>query len=722
MATSQASRTVQIKTPLGTDALLLTHFSAHEQVSRLFEYDLQLLSDAGDLNADKILGQPVTVKFQLPDKAGNRFFNGFVTEFSQTGYEERHHRYQATVRPWFWFLTRTSDCRIFQGKTIPDIFQAVVGQYGFSDFKLKLSGSYSPRDYCVQYRETDFNFLSRLLEFEGIYYFFEHEDGKHLMILADDANAHSKFKGYETVPYYPPSTPDVQRERDHLTSWIQSKSVQSGAYATTDYDFSAPKKSLLQSSSISKSHAQSKFEIYDYPAELGKLDSGETSRVAKVRIQEIQATQTIASGEGDAAGLATGYAFSLAKYPRADLNIEYFIIGSTISLTSDAHMSGGADPGTEFAISLQAIDAKTPYRPQRSTPKPVVQGAQTAIVVGAGGDEIYTDKYGRVKVQFPWDRQGKNDENSGCWIRVAQVWAGKQWGAMHIPRIGQEVIVSFLEGDPDQPIITGRVYNGANMPPYDLPANKTQSGIKSRSSKDGSPANFNELRFEDKIGSELVTIHAEKDNELTVEHDETHTVGNDETHKVGHDETEAVGHDQSLSVGNDRSKTVEANETVSVGKNRTETVNGNESITIGKNRDEGVGGNESVAVGKNQSLAVTADQSITVGGGRSMSVGKDESITVSGKRQDTVGKDEEISVAKNRSVNVGENDELAVGKKLTIDAADEIVMKTGDASITMKKDGTITIKGKDITLDGSGKVNVKASSDVTIKGSKVSAN
>jgi type VI secretion system secreted protein VgrG len=722
MATSQASRTVQIKTPLGTDALLLTHFSAHEQVSRLFEYDLQLLSDVGDLNADKILGHPVTVKFQLPDKAGNRFFNGFVTEFSQTGYEERHHRYQATVRPWFWFLTRTSDCRIFQGKTIPEIFQAVVGQYGFSDFKLKLNGSYSPRNYCVQYRETDFNFLSRLLEFEGIYYFFEHEDGKHLMILADDANAHSKFKGYETVPYYPPSTPGVQRERDHLTSWTQSKSVQSGAYATTDYDFSAPKKSLLQSSSISKSYAQAKFEIYDYPAELGKLDSGETSRVAKVRIQEIQATQTIASGEGDAAGLATGYSFSLSKYPRGDLNIEYFIIGSTISLTSDAHMSGGADPGTEFAISLQAIDAKTPYRPQRSTPKPVVQGAQTAIVVGAGGDEIYTDQYGRVKVQFPWDRAGKNDENSGCWIRVAQVWAGKQWGAMHIPRIGQEVIVNFLEGDPDQPIITGRVYNGANMPPYDLPANKTQSGIKSRSSKDGSPANFNELRFEDKIGSELVTIHAEKDHELSVENDETHTVGRDESQSIGRDEVTKIGRDDSLSVGRNRTKSVTGNESNSIGKNRTDSVGSNESVSVGANRDKNVGGNETVTVSKNQQISVSQDQSVSIDGKRTLDVGKDEAITVGGKRVDSVGKEEEVSIGKDRKVTVSENDSVAVGKKLLIDAGDEILIKTGDASITMKKDGTITIKGKDVSVEGSGKINVKASSDVTIKGSKVANN
>jgi type VI secretion system secreted protein VgrG len=722
MPTTQASRTVQIKTPLPADTLLLTHFSAHEQVSRLFEYDLQLVSETGDLNADKLLGKPLTVRFQLPAEAGDRFFSGIVTEFSQTGYEERHHQYQATVRPWFWFLTRTSDCRIFQGKTIPEIFQAVVKQYGFSDFKLKLSGSYSPRNYCVQYRETDFNFLSRLLEQEGIHYFFEHEDGKHQMILADDANAHSKSKGYETVPYFPPSTADAQRDRDHLVSWTISKSVQSGAYATTDYDFTAPKKSLLQSSSVSKSHAHADFEIFDYPAELGKMDSGEASRLAKVRIQEIQATQTIAHGGGNAAGLATGYCFSLSKFPRSDLNIEYFIIGSSLTLTSDAHKSGSGGADVEFAINVEAIDAKTPYRPQRATPKPVVQGAQTAIVVGTAGDEIYTDEYGRVKVQFPWDRHGKNDENSGCWIRVAQVWAGKQWGAMHIPRIGQEVIVNFLEGDPDQPIITGRVYNGANMPVYDLPANKTQSGIKSRSSKDGSPDNFNEIRFEDKKGSELVTIHAEKDHELSVEHDENHTVGHDETHTVGNDETHKVGHDETHSVGRDRSKSITGNETVSVGKARNENVGGSETITIGNNRDSSVGGSDSLAVGKDHSISVSNNRSVTVGAEHSVSVGKDENINVSGKRTDNVGKDEEIGIAKNRKANVGENDNLTVGKNLVIEAGDEIVLKSGDASMTMKKDGTITIKGKDITLDGSGKINVKASSDVTIKGSKVSQN
>jgi type VI secretion system secreted protein VgrG len=721
MATSQANRTVHLKTPLGGDALLVSHFAAREQISRPFEFDLELISETENVDADKLLGVAVTLQFKLPDDAGVRYFNGIVTEFSQEDYEDRHHVYHATLRPWFWLLSRTSDCKIFQGKSVPDIFQAIVNQYKFPDFKLKLSGSYSPKNYCVQYRETDFNFLSRLLEQEGIHYFFEHQDGKHVMVLADDSNAHSKIKGYETVPYYPPTTTAGQRERDHLDSWAQKKSVESGAYSLTDYDYSAPKKSLLQTSSISKSHARADFEIFDYPAELGVYDSGEASRVAKVRIQELQTTQTLSRGTGNAAGLATGHNFSLSKYPRNDLNIEYLVIDSNLTISGDVHTSGAAEGSVEFKINLEAIDAKTPYRPQRITPKPIVQGAQTAVVVG-NGEEIYTDKYGSVKVQFPWDRHGKNDENSSCWIRVAQVWAGKQWGAMHIPRVGQEVIVNFLEGDPDQPIITGRVYNGANMPVYDLPANKTQSGIKSRSSKDGAAANFNEIRFEDLKGSELVTIHAEKDHELSVENDENHTVGHDETHTVGNDETHKVGNNETHSVGNDRKKDVGNNENVSIGKDRTESVGANESITITKNRTESVGQSETVDVGKDQSLSVGKDQSITVAGNRTLSVEKDETISVNGKREDQIAKNEEINVGKDRKVSVGENDGLTVAKKLIVEAGDEIEFKSGDASVTLKKDGTINIKGKDITIEGSGKVNVKASSDVVIKGSKIMQN
>ncbi len=697
MATTQSNRRVQITTPLGKDALLISQFSAIESMGALFQFDIALLSEKGDLSADAILGKDVTVSFDLP-AGGKRFFHGFVTEFSQVGFERRFHQYQATVRPWLWFLTRSADCRIFQNKSVADIFEEVVKPYGFTDYKLKLTGAANKMDYCVQYRETDFNFISRLLEQEGIYYFFLHADGRHTMILANDSSAHEKAPHYETVPYFPPDTPAAQRQRDHLSAWMFTKSVQPGTYVTTDYDFTAPKKSLAGNASISKPHAHSSFEIFDYPADLAKFDSGETSRVAKIRMQELQATQMIGHGKGDAVGLATGNKFKLDQFPRKDLNIDYLVTGAKYLVTSDAMDAGSGDPGIQCTVSVDAIDARTPFRPARVTPKPVVQGAQTAIVTGKGGDDIYTDEHARVKVQFHWDRQGKNDENSSCWIRVAQIWAGKQWGAIHIPRIGQEVIVDFLEGDPDKPIITGRVYNGANVPPYDLPANKTQSGIKSRSSKDGTPDNFNEIRFEDKKGEELLFVHAEKNQLIEVENDETHT----------------VGHDKMYTVENDRKKEVKHNETVSIGNDRQESVGNNENISVTKNRTESVGENESVSVGKNQSLSVSES--------RTKTVGKDETTNISDNRRESVGKAEEVRIGKDRNHTIGANDNLKVAKKLFVDAGDEIVLQTGSASIVLKKDGTITLKGKNITLDGSGKINVKASGDVIVKGSKITQN
>jgi type VI secretion system secreted protein VgrG len=303
----------------------------------------------------------------------------------------------------------------------------------------------------------------------------------------------------------------------------------------------------------------------------------------------------------------------------------------------------------------------------------VVQGSQTAVVVGPSGEEIWVDKHGRVKIQFHWDREGKKDENSSCWVRVSSTWAGKNWGFVQIPRIGQEVIVDFLEGDADRPIITGRVYNAERMP-YDLPGNQTQSGVKSRSSKGGSGENFNEIRFEDLKGSELLYLHAEKDKQVVVENDRTESVGNDES--------------------------------ISIGNNRTEDVGKDESITIGENRTESVG----------------KDESITIGGSRTESVSKNETIDIGEKRQETVGKDEDVSVGGDRSTSVGKSDELQVGKELLIGVADKIVLKTGDASITMKKNGDIDIKGKNIKVQGSGKVQIKASSDVNIKGSKVTNN
>ena len=646
---THANRAIHLRTPLGDDVLLPRAVSGRERFSEPYHYDLHLLSEQGEINPDDILGKAVCLSYQLPS-GGTRYFHGFVVEFGQVGFRNRFHEFQASVRPWFWLLTRAADCRIFQQRSVPDIFQEVCKAWGFTDYKLKLSGTYPKRDYCVQYRETDFSFLSRLLEQEGIYYYFEHGAASHVMVLADDASAHQPQAGYETVPFYPPGTPESRRERDHLSAWSFNKSVQSGAYATSDFDFKQPRASLLSTEAIGRKHPQSSFEIFDYPAELAVMKSDESKRVAKLRIQELQAPHMILRGHGDAAGLATGRRFKLSQYPRKDLNIEYLITGIGLSFSSDAFDTGAADAQIEFSCSVEAVDARTPYRPARTTPKPVVHGSQTAMVVGPKGEEIYTDEHARVKVQFHWDRHGKVDENSSCWIRVAQAWAGKGWGALHIPRIGHEVIVGFLEGDPDRPIITGRVYNGEAKSPYDLPANKTQSGIKSRSSKDGGAANFNEIRFEDKKGSEQLYIHAEKNQDIVVENDETHSVGHDRKKDVGNDETTHVKH------------------------NRTEQVD------------------------------------------------NDEGITIAGSRTEQVAKDERISIGGARTIAIGKDDTLQVGKNLTLTAADSITLKTGSASITMKKDGSIAIKGKDISLEGSGKINAKASGDIVIKGSKILQN
>jgi type VI secretion system secreted protein VgrG len=535
MPATHDNRPVKLTSPLGKDVLLFKQLSGSERLSQPFQFDVSLLSEKGDIEANDLLGRPVSIAFERVTGDAERVFHGLVSDFTQLSYGERHHEYRLTLRPWFWFLTRTADCQVFQDKTVKEIFEAVAKDSGFSDFRFDLKGTYKKLAYCVQYRETAFNFLSRLLELEGIYYFFEHTAQKHTMVLVDDSGSHKTVEGYAKVPYFPPTAENVGRERDHLSAWTYVKSVQTGAYATTDYDFTKSAASLLKDHAIKRSHAIADFEIFDYPAELpgtkvgvdGPLDDSVTERFVKNRIEAMQASHAVAHGKGNAEGLAVGAQFELTDYPRSDLNGKYLVVAAQYSLTSNEYETSDA-ADAEFHVAIEAIDLKTQYRAPRITPKPVVQGAQTATVVGKKGEEIDTDEHGRVKVQFHWDRKGQKDEKSSCFVRVAQVWAGQQWGAIHIPRIGQEVIVSFLEGDPDRPIITGRVYNGQQKPPYTLPANATQSGIKSRSSKQGDAKTFNEIRFEDKKGSEELFMHAEKDMKVDVENDAFWRVGLEE--------------------------------------------------------------------------------------------------------------------------------------------------------------------------------------------------
>lgn len=714
---------VRVVSPLGDD-LLFRSMEWVDEISRLSVCNLDLLSLQEDIELDDLLGKDMTIEIDLPTE-DTRYYHGYVSEMSQSGKEDEHFCYSLVLRPWLWFLTRTADCRIFQEMTVPDIIKEIFREAGFSDFEQTLSETYRTWEYCVQYRETDFNFVSRLMEQEGIYYYFKHENGKDVLVMGDSYSAHDAIPGYEKIPYYPPSENVVREE--HIYNWSHSKSVRTGKYALTAYDFKNPRADLSVSSAISRAHEMADYEVFDYPGEY--FDTGEGELYVKARIQELQALYERVRGETDAMGLYAGGLFSLTEFPRDDQNREYLICSTRQSVELADYESSDA-LGTSFSCSFGALSSKELFRPERRTPKPTVHGLQSAIVTGPSGEEIYTDEYGRVKVQFTWDRLGENDENSSCWMRVAQVWAGAEWGGMTIPRIGQEVLVNFIEGDPDRPIITGRVYNDVNMPPYELPANKTQSGIKSRSSKDGSAANFNEIRFEDMKGSEEMYIHAEKDQNIVVENDKGESVGNDNSESIGHDETIDVGNDRTKTVGNNQSETIGVDKTISVGSNHKETIGANKNLEVGANHTESIGSNMTINVASNLTETVAINYAETVGAAMELTVGAamtetvaaDKSQTIGKNKSETIGSDLSIDVGKNKSVNVGDSGAFAFGKKLTIDAGDEITIATGKAKIVMKKDGTINIMGKDISIKGSGAINVKASKDIVMKGKKILEN
>jgi type VI secretion system secreted protein VgrG len=747
-------RVMDIATPLGEGVLLFHGMRGHEELGRISEYHLDLLSDNGEVDVDAILGKNVTIKLALPDDS-TRYFNGFVTRFSQGQLHGRYYHYSATVHPWLWFLTRTADCRIFQEMTVPDIIKKVFADHGTADFKLELTSTYRKWTYCVQYRETDFNFVSRLMEQEGIYYYFRHTDGHNTMVLTDSCSKHVPSSGYEKIPFVAPDKL-VRPELEHIGSWQFSREIQPGKYVHKDYDLERPSVDLKTQKVISYKCAEGNHEVFDYPGEY--LQKGDGEQLALVRIDEFGTQFETANGTSNARGITVGALFTLEDCPRADQNCEHLVMAASYDLQFADYeaLEGG---GSSYQCSFAAMSTKQQFRPRRATPKPFVQGPQTAMVVGPAGDEIYTDQFGRVKVQFHWDRLGKKDENSSCWMRVSHPWAGKGWGAVSTPRIGQEVIVDFLEGDPDQPIVTGRVYNAECQPPFGFPAGAVLSGIKSNTHKG---SGFNELSMDDTAGKERVFVHGQYNMDTVVEHDQTSTIHNCRTDRVDIDDSESIGKNQkwdvginrdakigsneTLTVGANRTKKVGANETVTIGGNRSATVSGSETATVAMQRTHSVGVNETISVGAAQEITIGALQAVTVGAAQTINVGANQSTSVGAAQSTTVaaarsvkvgaaqnvdvgaaasmkvGADESRNVTGGRTTSIGKDDSLSVGKNFVVTAADSISIKTGDASITMKKDGTIVIKGKDITVEGSGKINVKASSDVVIKGSKVGIN
>ena len=754
--TTDRSLTVNTELTTGNfdEDLHIIRLSGQERMGTLFEYELELKCLNNELDIVSLLGTNVTATFDLAANHDPRHFNGVVSDISHAGWDGDFTRYLLTIRPWLWLLTNTSDCRIFQEKTVPDIIKEVLDDNGYSDFDFNFTGEYRTWEYCVQYRESDFNFISRLMEQEGIYYYFEHKEDKHIVKFCDNSNAHEALATYDPIPFYPPDQESF-REEEHIEHWHLTNQLRSTSYALNDYNFKKPRAGMSAMQEISREHSHSSFEVYDYPGEYVERPEGEN--YAQLRIEQLQSEFHRVNAQCNVTGMTSGYLFELTNYPREDQNAEYLVVAAHYTISESDFAAGGPAGSAsqmDYRCGFEAMPSDQPFRTPLTTPKPLIQGPQSATVVGPGGEEIWTDEYGRVKVQFPWDRHGNSDENSSCWIRASQAWAGGNWGTIHIPRIGQEVLVAFLEGDPDRPVIVGRVYNAANMPPYELPANRTQSGILSRSSKGGSAATANEFRFEDKMGEEEVYLHAEKDQNISVENCETHsvgvdrakTIGNDETTDVGHDRTETVGNDESITIGNnetitigtDRTETVGNNETITIGVDRTETVGSNETISIGSNRTTTVGVNEAITIGVAREKTVGAAESNTIGATRTSTIGVNDSLTVGSKRTEdiggehatTVGKDQTNTVGKNQAVTVGEsrsitvgkdeaidigkNGTIKIGKKLMIEAGDEITIKTGKAQIVMKKNGDITIKGK--------KINVKGSGDIVMKGSNILQN
>jgi type VI secretion system secreted protein VgrG len=564
-----------ISTPLGEDALLLVSFRGREGFSRLFEFKLDLLSDNKEIHPKNIVG--CNVSFHIGKKhAHRRIFNGYVKEFTAGGptRNNKHRKYGATVVPWLWFLTRTADCRIFQYKTAPEIIACIFHDLGFNDFDMtKLRGSYPQRTYCVQYRETDFNFVSRLMEEEGIFYFFRHENGKHVLILADSATAFD-WCAEKQIRYRNLTSKNLHDSR--VIDWEHRYEVRSGRWAHTDYNFTRPSLNLMaQEHTLLELPGNGKFEIYDYPGRYENIDEGK--RLARIRMEEEEVRYETVSGSSTCRTLVPGGKFTLFDYNSETGNDRSMVITSIAHEAVESAfyetVSGEFEQSVKESSYLNeftCIPESVQYRPPRVTPKARVKGVQTALVVGPPGEEIYPDQYGQVKVQFHWDREGKRDEHSSCWLRVSQVHAGNGWGEMDLPRVGEEVIVDFLDGDPDRPIITGRVYNAAQMPPFGLPGEKTRSSGKTNTYKG---SGYNEMSNDDTPGAEQIRMNAQYNMDSNVNNNKTLAVAVDRSSDIGNDQTLTIAVDGTLEVGNDSA--------ITVGNDATYVVGNNVEITAG---------------------------------------------------------------------------------------------------------------------------------------------
>ena len=668
-------------------------FVAHERISTPYCLDVALASSS-EIQFESVIEKESVLTVRGMDS--ERCFHGIVRKFEYKGKSGKtKHLYSAEVVPFTELLSLEQDCRIFQDKQVQEIVEDIFkdSKIPSDRYEFRLFNKEHLRRYCVQYRETDLAFINRILAEEGIYYFYEHTKDKHRMIFADDPVCYMPIAGDTTMTFKPAS--GLNPEKEVISRIDISRSLCSGSYTQTNYNFKMPSVPL-ETKAQSRDENVRKYEIYDYPGQYGETDRGR--KLTKARMEGRTAMQEQAQGTGNCPRLLPGHTFKLAGHDFQSFNKEYMLVSVTHTVEQPQTMEEQAGSGgATYSNIFTAIPSNVPYHPDKPPQKPYIHGLQSATVVGPENEEIYVDEFGRVKVQFHWDRLGKRDENSSCWLRCAQTWGGGGWGAVFIPRIGDEVLVSFMEGDPDWPIITGSVYNGRHTPLYDLPAGKTRTVIRTRSTPKGGYENYNELRFEDRAGNEEIYLQGEKDWNILIKNDKGQT----------------IGHDETLSVANNRTKSVGVNQTISIGANHTETIGANKNETVTINKMETIGVAKELSIGGLYQVSVGAAMNETVAGAKAEEVGLTKAVLVGVNMTEKVMGNRSISVEKDMTSTVRLNSTLKA-KTITLEAEEEIIFKAGNSTITMKSSGDIVIEGSTLTE--------KASGEIVIKGAKTSIN
>ena len=717
--TRQNNRLLRLNFPNGDgpSSLVANRLDAVEGLSRDFHFTIECLTDDPHIALKDVQGKMVTVELVREDDT-MRYFNGYVFEFRRVRADGGEVYYDMVLLPWLAYLRLRRDNYLFHDMSIQDQSDDIFGDYAVRKSEFRINGADPIMTDACQYDESDYNYLHRRWEEKGWFYWYEHTAAGHTLILSDDSTAAAPIDGPAHIPF---NRAAGTEEDDALGEWTPVRRLVPAKYALSSFNFKSPKPVKTQLPTVNEQGDVLKKEVYEYVGAYGFKDAGDADTKTRLRLEEIEASGKHFEGAGNDRYVLPGRSFTLTEH-FDDGGKEFLIMEVRHSATNNYQVN--VQTPSHYENRVSCIRKQIPWRPGRgyNSVEPKIYGLQTALVVGPKGEEIHTDQYGRVRVQFHWDRIGEYDEKSSAWIRVVTSWSGANFGVTAIPRIGSEVVIQFMDGNPDRPLVTGMVPNEDTMVPWTLPENKTQSGILSRSTPKGSYANANALRFEDKKGQEQLWLHAEKDQLTEVEHDEDKWVGNDrrktvdrdETNHVKRDRTETVDRDETITVHNNRKERVDHNESISIGDNRSEDVGINETITIGANRSKTVGNNETDSIGGSWDINVARMKTETIGLASVQNVGM--------ARMDNVGLGYDLNVGMMMATVVGKSQITHVENAISINAGDELSITVGKAKLVMKSDGTIIFNGHTFSVGTSDEQIFKADGNITLNGKKIMEN